>query len=311
MSSPAQAPSQSANRALVALSTCDFKGALYLSGTLGRYITTVTHVISLRDVTVMRGNNPILNNLTWQVSEGQRWVIMGPNGAGKTTLMQICSGYMHPTMGSATILDTELGSTDVRELRTRIGISSAAVSALMPPGETVLNTVLTAAHGVVGRWREQYEDMDLARAHAMLRAWGLENMSSRLIGTLSEGERKRVQIARALMADPELLLLDEPAAGLDVAGREDLVARLARLAADPQAPVIVLVTHHVEEIPPNFTDALLLSKGKMSAIGPVGEIIASRPMSQAFAAPLTVEFVDDRWYARGRMPSKGKRGRSD
>jgi len=259
----------------------------------------------------MRGNNPILNNLTWQVSEGQRWVIMGPNGAGKTTLMQICSGYMHPTQGSASILDTELGSTDVRELRTRIGISSASVSALMPPGETVLNTVLTAAHGVVGRWREQYEDLDVARAHAMLRAWGLENMASRLIGTLSEGERKRVQIARALMADPELLLLDEPAAGLDVAGREDLVARLARLAADPYAPVIVLVTHHVEEIPPNFTDALLLAKGKVSAIGPVDEVIASTPMSRAFAAPLTVEFVDDRWYARGRMPSKGKRGRVD
>ncbi|NBX70574.1 MAG: ABC transporter ATP-binding protein [Actinobacteria bacterium] len=271
----------------------------------------MTHVISLRDVTVMRGNNPILNNLTWQVSEGQRWVVMGANGAGKTTLMQICSGYLHPTLGSATILDTELGSTDVRELRTRIGISSAAISALMPPAETVLNTVLTAAHGVVGRWREQYEDMDVARAHAMLRAWGLENMASRLIGTLSEGERKRVQIARALMADPELLLLDEPAAGLDVAGREDLVARLARLAADPQAPVIVLVTHHVEEIPPNFTDALLLSKGKLSAIGPVTEIISSTPMSRAFGAPLTVEFVDDRWYARGRMPSKGKRGRGD
>jgi len=271
----------------------------------------VTQVISLNDVTVLRGNNPILNNLSWQVNDGQRWVIMGPNGAGKTTLMQICSGYIHPTHGKATILDTELGATDVRELRTRIGISSAAVAALMPPSETVLNTVMTAAHGVVGRWREQYEDLDIARAHAMLRAWGLENLSSRVIGTLSEGERKRVQIARALMADPELLLLDEPAAGLDVAGREDLVARLARLAGDPNAPVIILVTHHVEEIPPNFTDALLLSKGKLSAIGPVADIIASGPMSQAFGAPLSVEFGEDRWYARGRTPSKGKRARSE
>ncbi|NBU31808.1 MAG: ABC transporter ATP-binding protein [Actinobacteria bacterium] len=271
----------------------------------------MAQVISLSEVTVLRGNNPILNNFSWQVSEGQRWVVMGPNGAGKTTLMQVCSGYLHPTSGSATILDAQLGSTDVRELRTQIGISSAAVSALMPPKETVLDTVLTAAHGVVGRWREQYEDLDIARAHAMLRAWGLENLASRLIGTLSEGERKRVQIARALMADPELLLLDEPAAGLDVAGREDLIARLSRLAADPTAPVIILVTHHVEEIPPNFTDALLIANGKISAIGPVQEVIATSPMSRAFGAPLTVEFVDDRWYARGRTPSKGRRARSN
>ena len=138
----------------------------------------MTQVIALSGVTVLRGTKPILNNLNWTVSEGQRWVVMGPNGAGKTTLMQICSGYLHPTSGRAVILDTELGSTDVRELRTRIGISSAAVSALMPPSETVLDTVLTAAHGVVGRWREQYDDFDVARANAMLRAWGLELLSS-------------------------------------------------------------------------------------------------------------------------------------
>ena len=270
----------------------------------------MTEVLALTNVTVLRGNKPILNNLNWSVSDGQRWVVMGPNGAGKTTLMQICSGYLHPTSGQAIILDTELGSTDVRELRTRIGISSAAVSSLLPPSETVLDTVLTAAHGVVGRWREQYDDFDIARANAMLRAWGLELLASRLIGTLSEGERKRVQIARALMADPELLLLDEPAAGLDVAGREDLIARLARLAADPMSPVIVLVTHHVEEIPPNFTDALLLNSGRISSIGPVHEVIASEPMSRAFGAPLDVEFGDDRWYARGKVPSRGKRARN-
>lgn len=271
----------------------------------------MTQVISLNNVSVQRGAKSILRNFSWQVSEGQRWVIMGPNGAGKTTLMQICSGYMHPTSGSATILGTDIGTTDVRELRTRIGISSAAISAMLPPAETILNTVLTAAHGVVGRWREQYDDIDLARAHSMMRAWGLDGMASRTIGTLSEGERKRVQIARALMADPELLLLDEPAAGLDVAGREDLITRLSRLAADPQAPVMVLVTHHVEEIPPNFTDALLLSAGQVSSVGPVHEVIASAPMSKAFGAPLLVEFSDDRWYARGRTPSKGRRVKDD
>ena len=270
----------------------------------------MAQVISLKGVSVQRDTKVILRDFSWEVNDGQRWVIMGPNGAGKTTLMQICSGYLHPTSGTATILDTEIGNTDVRELRTRIGISSAAVSSLMPPGESVLNTVLTAAHGVVGRWRERYDDIDIARAHSMLRAWGLEGMASRTIGTLSEGERKRVQIARALMADPELLLLDEPAAGLDVAGREDLIARLARLAADPQAPVMVLITHHVEEIPPNFTDALLISHGQVCAIGPVHDVIATAPMSQAFGAPLMVEFGEDRWYARGRTPSKGRRVRN-
>lgn len=271
----------------------------------------MAHVISLENVSVQRGTKAILRNINWSVDEGQRWVIMGPNGAGKTTLMQICSGYMHPTSGNALILGTQVGNTDVRELRTRIGISSAAVSTMMPPAETVLNTVLTAAHGVIGRWREQYEDIDVARAHSMLRAWGLEGMSSRAIGTLSEGERKRVQIARALMADPELLILDEPAAGLDVAGREDLIARLSRLAADPMAPAIVLVTHHVEEIPPNFTDALLLSNGEIVSIGPVHDVIASGPMSQAFNAPLVVEFGDDRWYARGKTPSTGRRAKTE
>lgn len=271
----------------------------------------MAQVISLDNVSVQRDAKLILRNFNWSVEDGQRWVIMGPNGAGKTTLMQICSGYMHPTSGVAKILNEDLGNTDVRELRTRIGLSSAAVSSMLPAAETVLDTVLTAAHGVVGRWREQYDDIDVARAHAMLRAWGLDGMSSRTVSTLSEGERKRVQIARALMADPELLLLDEPAAGLDVAGREDLIARLARLAADPTAPVIVLVTHHVEEIPPNFTDALLMANGEVSAIGSVHEVIASAPMTKAFGAPLSVEFGDDRWYARGVVPSIGKRAKSE
>lgn len=267
-------------------------------------------VISLNDVTVVRGQSQILRNLNWQVLPHERWVIMGPNGAGKTTLMQICSGYMHPTSGNAEVLGYQLGETNVRDLRTAIGISSAAISALLPPAESVFDSILTAAHGVTGRWRERYDQIDLDRAMELAHDWNLTTLTERTIGTLSEGERKRVQIARSLMCNPELLILDEPAAGLDVAGREDLVSRLAALAADPMSPALVLVTHHVEEIPPNFTHAMLLSGGMLSTSGPIHEVIASGPMSQAFSTPLVVEFSEDRWYARGKLPSRGRRARN-
>lgn len=268
-------------------------------------------VIDLANVTVRRGAKNILEGITWQVNEDQRWVIMGPNGAGKTTLMQICTGYLHPTSGQARILDKQLGKTDVRELRSRIGLSSAALNNFLPPEETVFNSVLTASYGITGRWRERYDDIDFARTSQLLSDWGLSELAQRTVGTLSEGERKRVHIARALMADPEILILDEPAAGLDVAGREDLVARLANLAADRMSPTLILVTHHVEEIPPNFTHALLLSDAKVSAVGLINDVIKGDPMSVAFKAPLEVEFGDDRWYARGATPSRGRRARHD
>ncbi len=267
----------------------------------------MTPAIALSDVTVVRGQREILSHVTWTVTEGQRWVVMGPNGAGKTTLMQICSGYMHPTSGSATILGNTLGATNVRELRPRIGISSAATANLLPPQESVSDAVVTAAHGVSGRWRERYDQVDHDRAQSLIESWGLADLRSRRIGTLSEGERKRVHIARSLMADPEILILDEPAAGLDVAGREELIERLSNLAADNRAPVLILVTHHVEEIPPNFTHALLMSDAHVSNQGFVRDMIASEPMSQAFKTPLVVEYSEGRWYARGWQPSRGKR----
>lgn len=266
-------------------------------------------VISLNDVTVVRGHAEILKQVSWQVLPDQRWVIMGPNGAGKTTLMQICSGYMHPTSGSAEILGYTLGETNVRELRTLIGISSASTAALLPADEKVFDIILTASQGVSGRWRERYDEIDYRRVETLMAEWDLTKLQERKIGTLSEGERKRVLIARALMCDPELLILDEPAAGLDVAGREDLVARLASLASDPTSPALVLVTHHVEEIPPNFTHAMLLSGGSISARGDIADVVQSQPMSDAFNTPLVVEFSEDRWYARGRTPSRGRRAK--
>lgn len=266
-------------------------------------------ILDLQDVTVRRGSTEILSHVTWQVTAGERWVVMGSNGAGKTSLMQICSGFMHPTTGTAKVLGYELGRTDVRELRTLVGISSAAVVALLPPQETVLDSILTSAYGISGRWRERYEQVDRDRAHALMADWGLTNFASRRIGNLSEGERKRVQIARALMCDPELLILDEPAAGLDVGGREDLVSRLAQLAGDENSPSLVLVTHHVEEIPPNFTHALLLKSGQVSARGAVSEVVTSSLMSEAFGIALDVEYGDQRWHAQGRQPSRGRRAK--
>lgn len=169
--------------------------------------------------------------------------------------------------------------------------------------------MMTASQGVAGRWREQYDAADVERARRLVDMWGLSQQSDRRIGTLSEGERKRVLIARALMSDPELLLLDEPAAGLDVAGREDLLVRLSVLAEDPAAPSLVLVTHHVEEIPESFTHALLLSHGQVTARGSVDTVIASGPMSEAFETSLMVENTDGRWFARSWRPSRGRRAR--
>jgi len=269
----------------------------------------VSEILDLQDVTVRRGSNEILSHVTWQVKPGERWIVMGSNGAGKTTLMQICSGFMHPTTGNANILGYELGRTDVRELRTLVGISSAAVVALLPPQETVLDSIMTSAYGISGRWRERYDQVDKNRAHDLMQDWGLTSFASRRIGNLSEGERKRVQIARALMCDPEILILDEPAAGLDVGGREDLVARLALLAADESSPSLILVTHHVEEIPPNFTHALLLKSGQVCASGELASVIASNPMSEAFGIPLDVEYGEQRWHANGRLPSRGRRAK--
>ncbi|WP_030163526.1 ABC transporter ATP-binding protein [Spirillospora albida] len=255
-------------------------------------------VLQLRGVGVRRGEAALLRDVTWTVGEGERWVVVGPNGAGKTTLLQIASSFLHPTEGSVEILEEELGRTDVFELRPRIGIASSAMAEKMPPGEKVIDLVLTASYAILGRWREEYDSTDVARAVRLLDAMGCSELIRRTFGTLSEGERKRVQIARALMPDPELLLLDEPAAGLDLGGREDLVARLGALADDPAAPAMVMVTHHPEEVPEGFTHALLLRKGGIVAQGKVDEVFTAEHLTDCFGIPLAVERQDGRWYAR-------------
>jgi iron complex transport system ATP-binding protein len=257
-------------------------------------------VLELADVIVRRGQATLLDRVTWVVKDGERWVVLGANGAGKTTLLQVAAAQMHPTSGAVGILGELLGTVDVFELRPRIGVSSAAVAERIPRDEKVRDLVVSGAYAVLGRWREEYDDLDHKRAESLLRELGVTHLSDRVFGTLSEGERKRVQIARSLMSDPEMLLLDEPAAGLDLGGREDLVSTLSVLAYDPDSPATILVTHHVEEIPPGFTHVLMLRDGAVVDAGPITQTLTPEALSATFGMPLTLEHDDGRWAARRR-----------
>ena len=260
----------------------------------------MSDVLALAGATVVRGESTLLSEIDWEVEEGQRWVVLGPNGAGKTTLLQLAAARMHPTRGVVGVLGEVLGAVDVFDLRPRIGLASASLAERIPPRERVSDVVVTASWGVVGRWRESYDGLDHARAVELLEALGAGHLADRTYGALSEGERKRVQIARALMTDPELMLLDEPAAGLDLGGREDLVGRLGQIAGDLEAPALVMVTHHVEEIPPHFTDVLLLREGQVVAQGPIEITLTETNLSQTFGIDLVLEQHGDRWSARAR-----------
>ncbi|WP_432485059.1 ABC transporter ATP-binding protein [Kineococcus esterisolvens] len=240
----------------------------------------------------------MLDAVDLRVREGERWVVLGPNGAGKSTLLSVAAARLHPTSGAVRVLGETLGRVDVFELRPRIGLASTALARSVPGRERVQDVVLTAAYGVTGRWQEAYDPDDEDRALQLLDLLGVVHLAARAFATLSDGERKRVQIARALMTDPELLLLDEPAGGLDLGGREDLLRRLTALAADPAAPTTVMVTHHVEEIPVGTTHALLLRAGRVVAAGPAEEVLTSAPLSQTFGLPLSLERRGGRLTAR-------------
>ncbi|OZD67018.1 ABC transporter ATP-binding protein [Rhodococcus sp. 05-340-1] len=255
-------------------------------------------LVDFTDVVVRRGGATLVGPVTWKVELDERWVVLGPNGAGKTSLLRIAAAEIHPTSGVAHVLGEIMGKTDVSELRPRIGLSSSSLAQRIPADELVSDLVVSAGYSVLGRWREKYDAVDTERAVEMLESLGAEHLATRTYGTLSEGERKRVLIARALMTDPELLLLDEPAAGLDLGGREELVARLTDLAADPDAPATVLITHHVEEIPPGFSHALLLKEGGVVAQGLMDDVITAENLTEAFSQSIALDRVDGRFFAR-------------
>lgn len=259
-------------------------------------------VLDLSSVSVIRDGNPILNDVSWTVNEGERWVVLGPNGAGKSTLLGVAAARMFPTSGVASILGDTLGAVDVFELRPRIGLSSASLADRIPFDETVENVVLTASYGVVGRFTEEYEGVDADRARSQMEFMGVDHLAARTFGSLSEGERKRTLLARALMADPELMLLDEPSAGLDLGAREDLLLRLTDLARDPSSPAMVMVTHHVEEIPAGFTHALLIAEGFVTSSGPIREALTAQALADTFGMCITLEHYRGRWSAQATSP---------
>ncbi len=260
----------------------------------------MTALLATRAVEVLREGKRILGPLDWQLAPGQRWVILGPNGAGKTTLLKLLAAISFPTQGEVELLGERLGSVDLFELRTRIGFTSSAIADQLPGDERVIDIVLTAAYAITGRWMERYDLWDESRASALLRTFGVKELAERTFGTLSEGEKKRVQIARSLMADPEVLLLDEPAAGLDLGGREDILGRISEYLSGDRAPASVIVTHHIEEIPSGTTHVLMLKDCKSFAAGPIAEVLTERNLEGLFGVPVNLVFDGRRYFATSR-----------
>lgn len=264
-------------------------------------------LLDFRGVSLKRGGRTLIGPVDWQVELDERWVILGPNGAGKTSLMRIAAAEEFPSGGRAFVMGEQLGRTDMRDLRTMIGLTSSALAHRIPEDEKVADLVISASYSVLGRWRESYEEMDFNQAADILEKMGAEHLADRTWGTLSEGERKRVLISRALMVNPELLLLDEPGAGLDLGGREDLVGYLGELALDADAPAIVMITHHVEEIPFGFTHAMLLDDGGVVAQGLIDDVLTSENLSAAFHQAIRVDRIDGRFFARRARPAGAHR----
>jgi len=259
--------------------------------------TQTPAIIRLAGVSVRRSGRTILGPLDWTVAAGERWVVIGPNGSGKTTLVQVASTHLWPTTGAVSVLGSTIGRVDARELRRRVGYASAIQEPAFDPSLSARDVVMTARHGALAPWWHTFDDADRARAGTLLEQLGVAALADRDVGSLSTGERRRVQIARALMPDPELLILDEPAAGLDVGARETLVRDLGRLAASDRPAAIVLVTHHVEEIPAEFGHALVLAAGRIAAAGPIGPVLGGSAPAAAFGVPLRIDRQDGRFRA--------------
>lgn len=257
-------------------------------------------VLELSQVSVRRGGRNIIDRVDWSVDEGDRWVILGPNGAGKTSVIQVAGARLMPTTGDLTILGEKVSRKSSRDLHPLIGLTSSALDARIPGSERIHDVVRTGAYGVTAHWREAYDEEDDLRARQLLATLGVGHLADRTFASISAGEKKRVGIARALMPDPEILLLDEPASSLDLGGREELLDSLTTLAAEDYAPSMVLVTHHVEEIPAGFTHGMLMKDGGVLAAGPLDEVLNAENLTACFGLELELEKTGDRYTARAR-----------
>jgi iron complex transport system ATP-binding protein len=254
--------------------------------------------LELLDVSLSFDGIEVLREIDWCVAPHERWVVAGANGAGKTSLLRLGALTLHPSSGTLRCLGETLGHCDLRALRARVGFSSPALTARLEPSMTALEVVMTARHGALAPWWHRYDEADHDRAGTLLRRFGVERFADRLLATLSAGERQKVLLARTLMRQPELLLLDEPTGGLDIGAREQVLGDLTALAGDPASPPTVVVTHHLEEVPAGFTHALVLRGGRVLAHGPIGSTLTSSVLSECYGVPLQVDHTAGRFTAR-------------
>jgi iron complex transport system ATP-binding protein len=253
-------------------------------------------LLELHQLRVTRGRTAILRGIDWRVDRGQHWAILGANGSGKTTLLKALTGYMPPSSGAIALLGRRYGACDWRELRLQVGVVTSAFAAAIPPAEVALDTVMSGKFAQLDLWH-RVSRADRAAARRLLGRMGLGHLAAREWAYLSQGERQRVLIARALMARPGLLVLDEPCAGLDPVAREEFLRFVDRAAGGGgrMAPALVLVTHHVEEVTPVYTHALLLRAGEVVAAGPRARVLTSANLSAAFDAPLRLARASGRY----------------
>lgn len=267
-------------------------------------------ILNVRDLTIQRGPVRILDRLTWSVEPGQHWVILGANGSGKTSLLSALTGYLSPTSGTITVLGQTFGESDWRELRTHVGLVSSSIRQMIPDHEPALTTVISGRYAMIDFWGRT-TPADRTAARRLLHQVEAKKLADRPWGVLSQGERQRVLIARALMARPPLLILDEPCAGLDPLAREHFLAFLQRLGTQPQAPALIFVTHHVEEIIPLFTHTLLLRAGRLLAAGPARRVLTSAHLAKTFATPLRLLRRGPRYTLTVSQRTSGTNTKSD
>ncbi|HEY0789828.1 MAG TPA: ATP-binding cassette domain-containing protein [Chthoniobacterales bacterium] len=244
-------------------------------------------IISVHGLGVKRGGTPILEDLSWAVEDGEHWTVLGANGSGKTSLLSCLTGYLTPSQGEVTVLDRRYGHSDWRELRKEVGLVSSSIRQLITDEQTALEVTASGRNAELNLWHAPRGELRQSALES-LRQVELENLADRPWGHLSQGERQRTLIGRALMARFRILILDEPCAGLDPVARERFLAFIERLGQTPLTPNLIMVTHHVEEILPCFSRALVLRAGRVLALGDVRRVITSTVLSEAFAARVKV-----------------------